>query len=102
MTIKPIRTAADLEWAKRRLEDMLRDNFTGKYDDEIEVLSTLTENFENNHCRVDAPTPIAAIRFRMEELGLTPRQLEPFIGSRARVSEVLIGKRRPLFFSASE
>ena len=94
MAIKPIRTEADLKRAKHRLVEMLGDNASGKHDDEIEVLSTLAETFENNHSRVDAPTPIAAIKFRMEELDLMPRQLEPFIGSRARVSEVLSGKRQ--------
>jgi HTH-type transcriptional regulator/antitoxin HigA len=94
VTIKPIRTEADLKEAKYRLVEMLRDNVSGKHDDEIEVLSTLAETFENKHTYVDAPTPIAAIRFRMEELDLAPRQLEPFIWSRARVSEVLSGKRQ--------
>jgi HTH-type transcriptional regulator / antitoxin HigA len=94
VTVKPIRTEADLKQAKHRLVEMLRDNASGRHDDEVEVLSTLAETFENNHSRVDAPTPIAAIKFRMEQLRLTPRQLEPFIGSRARVSEVLSGKRQ--------
>ncbi len=94
MTIKPIRTPVDLDVAKRRLAEILRDNVAGTHDDDIEVLSTLVETFENAHSRVVAPTPIAAIKFRMEELGLTPRQLEPFIGSRARVSEILSGKRQ--------
>jgi len=61
--------------------------------DEIEVLTTLIEQFEEKSARVEPPDPIAAIRFRMEEKGLSARQLEPFIGSRARVSEVLSGKR---------
>ena len=94
MTIKPIRTKADLKQAKHRLGEMLRDNAFGMYDDEIEVISTLAETFENKNARIDAPTPIAAIKFRMEQLDLTPRQLEPFIGSRARVSEILSGKRQ--------
>lgn len=94
VTIKPIRTAANLGQAKHRLAEMLNDNVSGEHDDEIEVLSTLIETFENTYSRIDAPTPIAAVRFRMEELGLTPRQLEPFIGSRARVWEVLSGKRQ--------
>jgi len=65
-----------------------------EHDDEIEVLTTLIEQFEQSHSHIDAPTPVMAIKFRMEEKGLTPRQLEPFIGSRARVSEVLSGKRQ--------
>lgn len=94
LTIKPIHTDADLQQAKRRLLKLIRDNKSGKHDDEIEVLSTLAETFENSQSRVGSPTPIAAIKFRMEELELTARQLEPFIGSRARVSEVLSGKRQ--------
>jgi HTH-type transcriptional regulator / antitoxin HigA len=94
ITIKPIRTPADLAKAKARLRELLNANEAGSHDDEIEVLSTLAEQFEKSHALVDAPLPVAAIKFRMEEMGLTPRRLEPFIGSRARVSEVLSGKRQ--------
>lgn len=52
------------------------------------------EQFERINVRSELPSPVAAIKFRMEQLGLSPRQLEPFIGSRARVSEVLSGKRQ--------
>jgi len=93
MIIKPIRNIGDLQDAKGQLAELLTANASGQHDDAIEVLSTLIETFENTHSRVNVPTPIAAVRFRMEELGLSPRQLEPFIGSRARVSEVLSGKR---------
>jgi HTH-type transcriptional regulator/antitoxin HigA len=94
VTIKPIRTAADLKSAKTRLAALLSRPNAGEHDDEIEVLTTLIEQFEQNYSRIDAPTPVMAIKFRMEEKGLNPRQLEPFIGSRARVSEVLSGKRQ--------
>lgn len=92
--IKPIRSQADLNEAKRRLSQLIGTNSDGRHDDEIEVLATLVEQFEKIGVRIDAPTPVAAIRYRMEEMGLTPRQLEPFIGSRARVSEVLSGIRQ--------
>jgi len=92
VTIKPIRNASDLSATKTRLASLLAKN-SGEFDDEIEVLTTLIEQYEEKFARVDPPDPIAAIKFRMEEKGLTPRQLEPFIGSRARVSEVLTGKR---------
>jgi HTH-type transcriptional regulator / antitoxin HigA len=92
VTIKPIRTTADLATTQARLATLLARN-TGEHDDEIEVLVTLIEQFEEKAVHLDAPDPIAAIKFRMEEKGLSPRQLEPFIGSRARVSEVLSGKR---------
>jgi HTH-type transcriptional regulator / antitoxin HigA len=92
--IKPIRTTADLNHAKARLGELLRDNDLGAHDDEVEVLSTLIEQFERTKVHIDAPSPVAAIKFRMKEMGLSPRQLEPFIGSRARVSEILSGKRQ--------
>jgi HTH-type transcriptional regulator/antitoxin HigA len=61
--------------------------------DELEVLATLVELYEEKHFPIDWPNPIAAIRFRMEQSGLTPRDLIPLLGSRAKVSEVLSGKR---------
>jgi HTH-type transcriptional regulator/antitoxin HigA len=94
VSIKPIRTAVDLARAKGRLIELLHNNRNREHDDEIEVLSTLMEQFEKTYSLVEAPTPVAAIKFRMEEMGLSPRRLEPFIGSRARVSEVLSGKRQ--------
>jgi HTH-type transcriptional regulator/antitoxin HigA len=92
VTIKPIRNASDLSATKTRLASLLSNN-SREFDDEIEVLTTLIERYEERFAQIDAPDPVAAIKFRMEEKGLTPRQLEPFIGSRARVSEVLTGKR---------
>ncbi len=61
--------------------------------DELDVLATLVDAYESKHYPMDAPDPIAAIEFRMEQLGLKRSDLEPMIGSRARVSEVLTGKR---------
>lgn len=88
--LQPVRSEKDLDLAKARLAELLLDD--GR-DDDVEILSLLIEDFEKSVSRVHPPTPIAAIKFRMEELGLAPRHLEPFIGSRARVSEVLSGKR---------
>ena len=62
-------------------------------DDQAEILSILIEAYEARHHPIPAPDPIAAIRFMMEQNGLTRRDLEPAIGSRSRVSEVLSGKR---------
>jgi HTH-type transcriptional regulator/antitoxin HigA len=61
--------------------------------DELDVLATLVDAYEAKHQAIDAPDPIMAIQFRMEQQGLTRKDLEPLIGSRARVSEVLTGKR---------
>ena len=63
--------------------------------DELDVLATLVEAYEANHFPIESPDPIEAIRFRMEQMGMKRKDLEPFIGSRARVSEVL-NKRRGL------
>ncbi|MCR6644921.1 MAG: ImmA/IrrE family metallo-endopeptidase [Terricaulis sp.] len=73
----------------------MQSNAEGINDDDIEIISSLVENFERANIRIDAPSPVDAIKFRMEELNLTPRDLEPYIGSRARVSEIL-GEKRSL------
>src|SRR6267154_6918191 len=93
MKLKPIRTSDELRTAKDALARLVITNQSGANDDDIEVLSLLIQQFERVHAPIDAPTPVAAIQFRMKEMGLSPRDLEPFIGSRARVSEVLTGKR---------
>lgn len=62
--------------------------------DRLEVLATLVEDYEDKHQPILPPDPVQAIRFRMEQLGLDRKALEPSIGSRARVSEVLSRKRR--------
>jgi HTH-type transcriptional regulator/antitoxin HigA len=92
--IKPIRTNHDLELATERLAGLIKSNEEGAFSDEIEVLATLIEEYERATIPMSATSPVEAIRFRMDQQGLTPRQLEPFIGSRARVSEVLSGKRQ--------
>jgi HTH-type transcriptional regulator / antitoxin HigA len=92
-TIKPIRTEADYEAALLRI-DALMDAAAGTpAADELEVWATLVDLYEEQHFPIDWPDPIEAIRFRMEQAGLTPRDLIPFLGSRAKVSEVLSGKR---------
>ena len=61
--------------------------------DELDVLATLVDAYEEKQFPMDAPDPVTAIQFRMEQQGLTRKDLEPMIGSRARVSEVMNGKR---------
>ena len=61
--------------------------------DELEVLATLVDVYEGEHFPIDAPDPIEAIKFRMEQMGLDRKDLEPFLGSRARVSEILNRRR---------
>ena len=78
VTIKPIRTPTDLEATKKRLAGLLSCPNSGEYDDEIEVLATLIEQFEQNHSFIDAPTPVMAIKFRMEEKGVESASVRTF------------------------
>jgi HTH-type transcriptional regulator/antitoxin HigA len=61
--------------------------------DELEVLATLVDAYETKHFPMNTPDPLTVIKYQMEQQGLTRRDLEPMIGSRARVSEILTGKR---------
>lgn len=95
VTVPLVRTEVEYDAALRDI-DALMDARTGTPDgDRLEVLVTLVQAYETRHHPVSPPDPIDAIRFRMEQVGLTPRDLEPYIGSRARVSEVL-NRRRAL------
>ena len=94
MQIRPIRTAADHEAAVARIAELISAGPETAEGEELDVLATLVEAYEAKHHAMDAPDPIAAIEFRMEQQQLTRKDLEPLIGSRARVSEVLMRKRR--------
>jgi HTH-type transcriptional regulator/antitoxin HigA len=95
MTIKPIRNDDDLKRAFRRLEKVFQAEEGTAQADERDVLVTLVEAYENRHYDFGPADPVEAIKFRMEQGGLTPRDLEPFIGPSGRVSEVL-NRKRPL------
>lgn len=93
MNIKPIRNDDDLHEAFRRLESIFQAEEGTPEADEMEVLVTLIEAYESKHYPIGPADPIEAIKFRMEQMGLAPRDLEPYIGSSGRVSEVLNRKR---------
>jgi len=93
MDIKPIRTEKDYHNALKRIEILWDAKPKSTEYDELEVLATLVEAYEEKRHPIDPPDPIEAIRFRMEQLGLSRKDLEPYIGSRGRVSEVLGRKR---------
>ena len=95
MTVKPIRNDADLKRAFRRLGKVFQAEEGTAQADERDVLVTLVEAYENKHYGYGSADPVEAIKFRMEQGGLTPRDLEPFIGPSGRVSEVL-NRKRPL------
>lgn len=91
--IKPIRTEADYERALARIDNLMGSEYGSPEGDELDVLATLVESWEDEHYPMGYPEPHEAIRFRMEQAGLRPRDLIPIFGSRARVSDVLSGKR---------
>ena len=91
--IHPIRTDRDHERAVARISKLMNAAPGTPEGDELDVLAVLVDAYEAKHHPMDAPDPVTAIQFRMEQQGLTRRDLEPLIGSRARVSEVLTRKR---------
>lgn len=94
MIIKPIRSDEDLHAAFRRLERVFQAEEGTIEADEMEILVTLIEAYEQKHYPITPADPVDAIKFRMEQQGLTQKDLEPFIGPSGRVSEVLNRKRR--------
>ncbi len=94
ITIHPIKTKRDHLAAVKRIEKLMGAKPGSVEGDELDMLATLVCAYEEKHFPMDPPDPLVAIQFRMEEQGLTRKDLEPMIGSRARVSEVLSGKRR--------
>ncbi len=93
--LKVIKTASDYETALREVRKLvhLDPEPSTTHGDRLEVLALLISTYEDEHFPVGLPTPIEAIRFRMDQEGLTQRDLIPFIGSRSKVSEILRGKR---------
>jgi HTH-type transcriptional regulator/antitoxin HigA len=93
-TIRAIRTEADYQAALARIDALMDAEFGTPDGDELDVLTDLVELYEARHVPLGYPSPIEALRFRMEQGGLSPRDLVPFLGSRAKVSEILSGKRQ--------
>ncbi len=92
--VRPIRTKSDYEAALAEVERLWGAKAGTFRGDRLDVLATLIEAYEAEHYPMDPPDPIEAIKFRMEQLGLTRKDLEPLIGTRTRVAEVLNGSRR--------
>jgi|694.fasta_scaffold32191_3 HTH-type transcriptional regulator/antitoxin HigA len=92
---KLIKTSKEHETALERLEELMLGNPVPDSEDanELELLALLIKAYEDKNIVIAPPTPIEAIRFRMEQAGLTQKDLVPFIGTKSRVSEVLAGKR---------
>ena len=93
MQIHPIRTEADHDSAIARIAELIGAKPDTGEGEELDILATLVDAYDAKHHAIDIPDPIAAIQFRMEQQGLTRKDLEPLIGSRARVSEVMTRRR---------
>jgi HTH-type transcriptional regulator/antitoxin HigA len=91
--LKPIRTEADYEAALEEVGRLWGSKSGSAEGDRLDVLATLVDVYEAQHYPMDPPDPIEAIRFRMEQQGLTRKDLEPLIGNRGRVAEVMNRKR---------
>ncbi len=94
MEIKPIKTEQDYNMSIKRIEELWgakRDTSEG---DELDLLCTLVESYEMKHYPIAPPDPIDAIKFRMEQMGMTKADMVKYLGSQSRVSEILNGKRK--------
>jgi len=91
--LKPIRTKSDYKAALVDVERLWGAKSGTPDGDRLDVLATLIDVYEAVHFPMDPPDPIEAIKFRMEQQGLTRKDLEPLIGSRTRIAEVLNRKR---------
>jgi HTH-type transcriptional regulator / antitoxin HigA len=97
MDIQPIRTEADYKAALQKISVLMASDpapGTAK-GDRLDILTTLVQAYEARHIPIGAPDPVEAIKFRMEQSGLTVKDLEPIIGRSNRVYEVL-NRKRPL------
>ena len=94
MNIKPIKTDKDYENSLSRINILMDSIPNSKEFDELDILTTLVEAYEEIHYKIEIPDPIEAIKFRMEQMRLKQKDLIPIIGSGSRVSEILNKKRK--------
>ena len=94
MMIKPIKTENDYDQALKRIDELWGAKAGTPEGDELDILITLVQAYDVEHYPIPPPTPIDAIEFRMDQMGLTRTDLAKFLGSKSRVSEILSGKRK--------
>lgn len=94
MKISPIRNEKDYQKALNRLEKVFDAKKGSEQGDELEILSILIDQYENEHFPIGMPDPIEAIKFRMEQMGMKQKDLAEVMGFRSRVSEILNKKRK--------
>jgi len=95
MDIKPIKSKRDYQRALKEIEGLMRAKRNTSEGDRLDVLVALVEAWETKHYPIDLPDPVEAIKYHMEQRGLSARDLVQFIGGRNRVHEVL-ARKRPL------
>ncbi|KJS04734.1 MAG: DNA-binding protein [Gammaproteobacteria bacterium BRH_c0] len=93
MDIKPIKTDADYKQTLAEIEGLMMAELDTPEGERLDVLVTLVEAYEEKHYPMDLPDPVEAIKFEMEQKGLTVKDLEPMIGKSNRVYEILNHKR---------
>ncbi len=98
MDIKPIKNEMDYKTTLSEIERIMDAEPDTPEGDRLDVLTTLVEVYEQKYLPIEEPNPVEAIEHRMEALGLTRKDLEPLIGTRARVSEIM-NRKRPLTIS---
>jgi HTH-type transcriptional regulator / antitoxin HigA len=100
MQLRIIQNEAEHQQALARLAELMEQDPPAESpeSDELDVLAVLIEDFETKHFPIDPPDPVDAIEFRMDQMGLTRKDLVPYIGSQSKVSEVL-NRKRPLSLS---
>jgi len=95
MEIKPIRTKTDYRAALKEIETLMSAQAGSPEGERLDVMATLVEAYEKKHYPLDLPDPVEAIKFRMEQMALAPKDLVPMIGQINRVYEIL-NRKRPL------
>lgn len=94
--LRPIKNEQQYESALKRVYALLQKDIKpdSKDSDELEILSILVKEYENEYYQVAQPNPIAAIRFRLEQMNMSEADLSAILGARSRKSEILSGKRK--------
>ena len=93
MDIKPIKTEQDYAAALERIDELMDAELGTPEGDELDILATIVSAYEDKNFPIGLPDPVEAILFRMKQMGFKRKDLEPFIGDRGRVSEILNRKR---------
>lgn len=94
--LKPIKTEEQYNQALARVYELMQTNIeeNSAASDELEILSILVKEYETEHYPIPSPNPIAAIKFRLEQMDLSEKELGEILGYRSRKSEILSGKRK--------